>query len=211
MSVIVKQLTSRILDFWFAGAYANPAMRDKGALMKIWWQGDRALDLKIKEEFEENLQNHLVYKDEMKLNGPESTLAYILLVDQFPRNMYRNSAKAFEFDPFAREMSLYALENRYDQLLDYSSRMFIYLPLEHAEDIEMQKLCLEKMKQLESDDPEGSKGLVKFATDHLEIIERFGRFPHRNAILGRQDTAEEEAFLAEKGGSMFGQGKKEDK
>ena len=80
--------------------------------------------------------------------------------------------------------------------------------MEHSENIEHQLKCLEKMTELERDDPEGSKGMVAFASEHCELIKRFGRFPHRNAPLGRENTAEEAAFLEEKGGSMFGQGAK---
>ena len=166
----------------------------------------------IKAEFEDYLKDHLTFKEEMKGDGPHSTLAYILLTDQFPRNMYRNDPRAFATDVFAREATFHALEQGWDKQLDPSSRMFLYLPLEHSENMEHQLKCLEKMAELERDDETGgSKGLVGFATEHSDLIKRFGRFPHRNSLLGRENTAEEAAFLEAKGGSMFGQGKKEEK
>lgn len=124
---------------------------------------------------------------------PEGTLALLLLLDQFPRNLFRGSGHSYATDPLARATAHRALAKGFDKKVEPILRPFFYLPFEHSEDIEDQRysVSLFERHRDETGDPEP----LKWAILHLELIERFGRFPHRNAALGRQTTAEERAYL----------------
>ncbi len=125
--------------------------------------------------------------------APRDCLALVILLDQFPRNMFRGTARAFAADPLARQAARLILERGWD--LDFSpdERMFAYLPFEHSESLADQERCLALMRDI-ARYPQ-TADLPKWAEAHLEIIRRFGRFPHRNEALGRTSTAEEVAFL----------------
>src|SRR5262249_54362454 len=126
-------------------------------------------------------------------------LALIILTDQFPRNIYRGSPRAFEFDHLARAWCIDGLKEGIDRKLRPVERVFFYLPLEHSEDLNDQSLCVSLFYDLAGAvSPELKRpfsNFVDFALRHQAIIERFGRFPHRNAILGRESTSEEIQFL----------------
>lgn len=126
-------------------------------------------------------------------NTPRGRLALIIVLDQFSRNIHRGTGAAFGNDARALELAVAGIQQGADKLLSLEQRSFFYLPLRHAEDLAMQKLGLAKTRELNA----AGYGTDKYALNHLEIIERFGRFPHRNAALGRPSTAAEEAFLAE--------------
>src|SRR5690606_32287203 len=137
---------------------------------------------------------------------PQGRLALIILLDQFPRNMYRETPQAFAFDAKARALTLEGLQAGDDQALRPIERVFFYLPLEHAEDLALQHRCVELFETLAASLPEETRksfdGFTDFARKHRVIVERFGRFPHRNAILGRESTDEEIAFLRTPGSSF---------
>lgn len=119
----------------------------------------------------------------------EGALALILLLDQIPRNIYRSSAHAFATDPLAQAIAERAVNTGYDRATPMPLRMFFYLPFEHAENLAMQARCVSLMETT------GNEEYVRYARVHRDIIARFGRFPHRNAALGRASTPEEQAFL----------------
>ncbi len=123
----------------------------------------------------------------------EGALALVLLLDQIPRNIYRNSAHAFATDPLAVAVASRAIEKRFDAATDTDLRVFFYLPFEHAEDLTLQERAVTLIEAMR--DPE----FTRYAVIHRDVISRFGRFPHRNAALGRKSTAEELQFLAEGG------------
>jgi uncharacterized protein (DUF924 family) len=126
-----------------------------------------------------------------------------LLLDQFPRNAYRGTPLAFAGDARAQEVTLMGLERGYQQRFTPLERLFFYLPLEHAENLALQDRSVELMRQLEAEAPELAKAqLADYAERHRAVIARFGRFPHRNEILGRESTPEEFEFLAEPGSSF---------
>lgn len=137
---------------------------------------------------------------------PRSTLALVLVLDQFPRNLFRARPKAFSFDPLARDTALTAIERQFDQALHPVEASFLYLPLEHAEDRVLQDRCVSLFDQLVARADDGCRAQLEvfagFARSHREVIRRFGRFPHRNEILGRRCTEEEAAYLAG-GGQRF--------
>jgi uncharacterized protein (DUF924 family) len=131
---------------------------------------------------------------------PADCLALVLLLDQFPRNMFRGTAQAFATDPIALRVARSAVADGLDQKMRPLERMFAYLPFEHAESLEMQEKGCELMEAL-AQFPE-TEDVYRYAVLHRDIIARFGRFPHRNAALGRDSTREEEAFLKEPGSSF---------
>ncbi|TJX00435.1 DUF924 domain-containing protein, partial [Neisseria gonorrhoeae] len=120
----------------------------------------------------------------------EGALALTIVLDQFPRNLFRGDAETFSSDPLAREVASRAIERGVDTRTDPRLREFLYLPFEHSEDLDDQERCVALFSQYDCH-PDN----LKYAEDHADIIRRFGRFPHRNRVLGRQTTAEEQAFL----------------
>lgn len=124
---------------------------------------------------------------------PEGALALLILLDQFPRNVWRGSAHMFATDPLARSFALCALDSAFDQAVENDLRRFFYLPLQHAEDLALQERQVALFQRMERDASD------RWAEHHHAIIARFGRFPHRNAALGRETTVEEQVFLREDG------------
>ena len=174
-----------VLRFWF-----------EESVPEDWFKKSDEFDARIRDRF---LQ---VYEDAAagRLDGWRESaagcLALILVLDQFPRNLFRDSARAFATDPAARAATRHALERGFDTAAEIAAerRIFFYMPLEHSEDIEDQRRCVELVgERLDS------ANYLDYAEKHLRVIERFGRFPHRNAVLGRENTAAEAAYLAEPG------------
>jgi uncharacterized protein (DUF924 family) len=164
--------------------------RDAGA--KAWFARNEAFDGRCR-GFE--AEHHAAARRELAHweTDAEGALALVLLLDQIPRNIFRNSAHAFATDPLAQAVALRAIEQRFDAATDSALRIFFYMPLEHAEDLALQERGVVLVQAM------GDAELTKYAKLHRDIIMRFGRFPHRNAILGRRSTPEELAFLAEGG------------
>lgn len=181
----------KILSFWFGEG------DDYGKSRKEWFQKSAAFDDEIRARF--------LAMYELAAGGQLShwkadvrqCLALIVLLDQFPRNMFRDSARAFAADSLAREATRHALANGFNTSMKPVERQFTYLPLEHSELLRDQEQCLELMRSL-SAFPE-TADLHVWAEKHLVIIRRFGRFPHRNAALGRESTGEEVEFLKQPG------------
>lgn len=130
------------------------------------------------------------------LSSPQRALASVIVLDQFSRNMFRGSPKSFAADPVARDIALGAVERGYDQVFDVNGRAFFYLPFEHSEDLADQDRSVALFTPL------GDESYTQYAIAHRDIIARFGRFPHRNTVLGRASTAEELEFLTQPGSSF---------
>lgn len=177
-----------VLAFWF------------GQERKAWFRKDPAFDDAIRQRFlgtcEAAAEGHLDAWE----GTPRGSLALILVLDQFPRNLFRGHARAFAADPRAREVTRRVLARGWDKGMTPTERMFVYLPLEHSESLADQEECLALMTDI-AGTPE-TADLPQWARAHLEIIRRFGRFPHRNAALGRESTPEEVAFLKEPGSAF---------
>ena len=166
-----------VLAFWRA---AGP---------EKWFKKDAAFDDKIREGFLETCEAAAEGRlTDWELTA-EGALALTIVLDQFPRNMFRGSARAFAADPLARAVAGRALARGFDQQMVMPDRQFFYLPFEHSESLADQERCVALFRAT------GDADLVKWAELHADIIRRFGRFPHRNAALGRDTTAEEQAFL----------------
>jgi uncharacterized protein (DUF924 family) len=185
-----------ILNFWFG----HPESPEYGKRREIWFQKDTNFDQEIRSRFLADYQLAATGTYDIWQTQPTSCLALIILLDQFPRNLFRGEPEAFATDFKALTAAEVAVKNGFDQQLVPVQRWFIYLPFEHSEKIEHQRQCIELFDQLK-DDPESAHA-IDYAYRHLEIIEKFGRFPHRNAILGRPSTPEELEFLKQEGSSF---------
>lgn len=174
-----------ILEFWL------DEIGPKG-----WYESSDALDATIREKFLDAWQAACEGTFSLWLTYPSGALAYIILMDQFSRNMFRDESKAFSSDRIALAAAKSAIERGWDMRIDEPARQFFYLPLMHSENLCDQDRCVrlicERMPQA------GASNLLH-ARAHREVIRRFGRFPHRNASLGRSDTPNEKVFLASGG------------
>jgi uncharacterized protein (DUF924 family) len=178
-----------ILKFWF-GQSDEP---DYGKQKAFWFEKKPEFDAELKTWFLEDYQQAAAGHLDDWLNAADTSLALILLLDQFPRNMFRDTPQAFATDDKALVAAKHTVAQGYDCKLLPVQRWFIYLPFEHSENLSDQRLCVQLFQQLNDD--VASEQAIASALRHREIIERFGRFPHRNQILGRVSTPEEEEFL----------------
>ena len=176
-----------VLDFWFAG--------DPAARRDHWFKRTDDFDvacLRFADAAHDARAGHL----DPWADTAEGALALILLLDQFPRNLFRGSPEAFAADPRARAIARRAVERGFDTGLTPAQRMFVYLPFEHSEDLGDQNESVRLFEPLR--DALGAD-TVDYAARHRAVIARYGRFPHRNAVLGRASTPEEEEYLAQPG------------
>jgi len=187
-----------ILDFWFGESRCDRSRY--GEPRQVWFVKDRDFDTEIRTRFLDAYEQATAHQLDFWTNEPESCLALILLLDQFPRNLFRDRARAFATDAQALAVAQGAIAAHFPAQLQPVQRWFIYLPLEHSEDLMHQNQCVELFRQL-GNDPH-SQRVLDYAIQHRDIIARFGRFPHRNAILGRLSSPEEVAFLAQPGSSF---------
>lgn len=172
-----------VLEFWFA---------DKAR----WWKKDPAFDAEIRERFGELHAAILRGQWEALRETARGALAYVIVLDQFSRNMFRGTARSFASDTQALEAARAAVERGLDRELSVSERGFLYMPFMHSEALADQDRSVALFSGL------GESGSVSYAEKHRDIVLRFGRFPHRNEILGRASSPEELAFLSEPGSSF---------
>lgn len=154
-----------------------------------WFKKDQAFDDEIRERFIATHEAAAAGQLSVWEQSAQGALALLILLDQFPRNIFRGDARAFATDPLARAIAAGAIIRGFDSQVPKEMRGFFYLPFEHSENLADQERCIAFHKAI--DDTEG----LKWAEIHADIIRRFGRFPHRNTALGRTTTAEEQAFL----------------
>ena len=180
-----------VLDFWFGA----PDSRERGRPRKLWFQKSEPFDAEIRRRFLATWECAARGELGRWHATPLASLALVVTLDQFPRNMFRGTARAFASDSPALAAGRETIARQFDRLLSPVERPFVYLPFAHAEDLAAQHRSLALFQGLDPED-------VRSAKRHYEIIARFGRFPHRNAILGRQSTAEEAEFLKQPGSSF---------
>lgn len=180
----MRDIKQEILHFWFEET--PPA---------LWFQKNGAFDDQIRERF---LPAYKLAADGL-CDGwradAEGALALCIVLDQFPRNMFRGQPEAFATDAKALGVAKFAVARGFDQTLSVARRRFLYLPFEHSEDLADQNRAVSLFKSTQGEDPLG----YDYAVRHHEVIRRYGRFPHRNAILGRKNTPEEDEYLAQPG------------
>ena len=178
-----------VLEFWFGEA--------PGVARAEWFRKDPAFDAEIRRRFGELHARAARRGMEAWRASPEPNLALVIVLDQFSRNLYRDDARAFAQDAYALECAVDAIGRKDDLGLLPVQRQFLYLPFEHSESLDDQEKGLELMRSLEAF--EATRGVAEWAARHRDIVARFGRFPHRNAALGRASTPEEIEFLKQPG------------
>jgi uncharacterized protein (DUF924 family) len=166
-----------VLAFWLAAGHER------------WFEHDDAFDAEIRARFAATYEDAAAGRLRAWEDEPRSALALVIVLDQFPRNMFRGSARAFETDALARAAAEHAIARGFDQKIAMPERVFFYLPFEHSE------ASADQERSVALIGATGDADLLKWAELHADIIRRFGRFPHRNALLGRTTTADEQAFL----------------
>ncbi len=176
----VAAKAEEVLNFWFAGL-----------MPEQWFAKSDGLDREIGERFEPLRREVLGSKAAGWRDDPRPLLAAVILLDQFSRNIHRGTAEAFAADPLAQELASLAVERGWDREMTPEQRQFLYLPFEHAENRELQAVSLSCFEAL------GLEAPLEYARQHAEVIARYGRYPSRNAALGRTSTPEEEAYLSQ--------------
>ncbi|WP_101758783.1 DUF924 family protein [Oceanicoccus sp. KOV_DT_Chl] len=196
---------TQVLDYWFADIGDGFDVQQQN---KLWFMGGVAVDEEISRLFSEGVQRALRGELDHWSSTAQGMLALIVLLDQFPRNIYRGDSRAFDGDERAQRWVDRGLAQAMDQQLGYIQRLFFYMPLMHAEDVVQQQQGVECFQQLLADIPAAGKAIIQssldFAIKHQQIIQQFGRFPYRNVVLARESTAAEQAYL-DRGGPRFGQ------
>jgi uncharacterized protein (DUF924 family) len=174
----MKPSAEDVLAFWRAAGHER------------WFEDDAAFDGEIRERFAATYEEAAATGSLSDWEAsPQSALALVIVLDQFPRNMFRDSARAYAADPLARAVARRAIAKGFDRQVAMPERTFFYLPFEHSEELADQERSVALMRET------GDADSLKWAELHADIIRRFGRFPHRNAVLGRATTPEEQAFL----------------
>jgi uncharacterized protein (DUF924 family) len=174
-----------VLNFWFNEI-------DK----KLWFEKDEKFDQRIRQKFEKTFEDILSGKMESWSHTPEGRLAEIIVLDQFSRNMFRGTAKSFSGDQLALKLAQAAVKAGDDQKISIERRAFLYMPYMHSEDHKVHEEAMRLFSQ------PGLEYNLKYEILHKNIIDRFGRYPHRNKILGRESTPEELEFLKKPGSSF---------
>jgi uncharacterized protein (DUF924 family) len=190
---------AEVLEFWFG----EPATDEAGIMAKVgrWFRGGPAMDAEVREKFGAVVEAALAGELDDWAASPRGRLALVLVLDQFTRNVFRNDPRTHAGDPKAQDLAVEALDRGMDAELAFVERLFLTMPLVHAEDLALQRRAAAYAQALAPITP---PLYAKMAAMHLEqtakyegVIARFSRFPHRNALLGRESTPEESAFLAD--------------
>ncbi|NQW00388.1 MAG: DUF924 domain-containing protein [Rhodospirillales bacterium] len=174
-------LVERVLDFWYAGNIHEKR--------KAWFVKDPAFDDEIRHRFGTDVERAAAGQHDGLADSAEGALALLILLDQFPRNIYRNDPQTFAADGKALAVAKAAIAQGHDAGLTPFQRIFFYLPFEHSEDLVDQERAVELCTGL------GDADYLKYAIAHRDVIARFGRFPHRNVVLGRQSSDAEIEFM----------------
>lgn len=194
-----------ILDYWFGDALSGAEAL--AAQARRWFGADPAHDAELRARFGDLVELAGHGGLDHWRQAPESALALVLLLDQLPRNLYRGSGHAFSFDSRALSVTRHALDQGFDTAVHPVQAVFFYLPLEHAEDFALQDESVACFEALLAETPAFAepflRGTLHYAYEHRELIHRFGRFPHRNALLGRLSSPDELDYL-NGGSTSFG-------
>jgi uncharacterized protein (DUF924 family) len=193
-----------LLAFWFGDDLDDAST--VAARCAIWFAGDERFDAEIQARFADLPERALHGELDGWEDAARGALALLIALDQLPRNLHRNDSRAFACDARARELAEAAIARGDDQRVHPLEAVFFYLPLEHAEDRAAQQRCVELCETLLERAPPPTRahfeGFLDYAKRHQAVIERFGRFPHRNGVLGREDTQEERLYIRA-GGETF--------
>jgi uncharacterized protein (DUF924 family) len=196
MAMVVSARSTEILRFWF-GDPQDP-QGEYGQQRQVWFKKSAAFDDTIRRFFLMDYEWAVAGDLDEWRQEPLSCLALVLLLDQFPRNLFRGNGQSFASDRTALTTAYSAIDRGYDQQVLPVERLFFYLPLEHSENLADQDRSVELVRSLHEAHP-GFESPLDYALRHREVIQQFGRFPHRNEILGRENTDEEVDFLQQPG------------
>ena len=195
-----------VLKYWFG--HVEETALPSAHRTEVWFGGKKETDDEVKGNFSSDLQNAIAGKYVDWEKDPHSYLALIIIFDQFSRHIYRNAPQAFAQDQMALDLCLRGVQQEFDHALSLIERVFFYMPLMHSENLEMQSTSVRAYQILVNlSFPETRsvyENFLEYAVKHYEVIRRFGRFPHRNILLGRPSTAEELEFL-KSSSSPFGE------
>jgi uncharacterized protein (DUF924 family) len=186
-----------LLQDWFAHTVESPSTIP--ARQSWWFTVDHNRDAELGKKYRDLVESAAAGKLYHWLEKPEGRLALVLALDQLPRNIFRGSPRAFAYDAYTAALCLAAVHTGHDRRLKPIQRVFLYMPLQHFEDLQGQETGVSLYERLAHENPEWpifEQEFLPFAKVHRDIIARFGRFPHRNQVLGRENTAEEAAYLA---------------
>ena len=190
-----------VVQFWFGDV--DSLGRSDVMHSRRWFMKDEALDREIADRFGDTYADVRAGLREAWLDDPRGRVAYVIVLDQFARNMFRGTARAFEGDRQALAAAVEGVARHDDAALTVSERSFLYMPYMHSEEIGMQERSVALFTELAASAPSELRAsmvaAVQYAEEHREIIARYGRFPHRNTVLGRESTPEEIAFIAQPG------------
>ncbi|KAF9959413.1 hypothetical protein BGZ72_009674 [Mortierella alpina] len=208
VAAIAAQTSKRLMDTWFKGFVPGQPFNPEH--FAFWYRSTAELDEQLRKQFGDDAERALVdpvFREGMKKTG-EGTLALTILLDQIPRNIFRGTPRPFtEFDPLARETAKEALAKKSCKDLHPFYRHFLYMPLEHSENVEDQAICVQEFKREYEEVEPAFKDMLKtcldFAIAHQNVISTFGRFPHRNNVLGRVSTEAEKQHLESGGAQWF--------
>jgi uncharacterized protein (DUF924 family) len=193
-----------ILQFWFGDV--DELGRSDVQHSRRWFMKDEAFDREIADRFGQTYADVRGGLREAWLDDPRGRVAYVIVLDQFARNMFRGTARMFEGDRQALAAAVEGVARHDDAALTVNERSFLYMPYMHSEEIDMQDRSVALFKDLLADAPSELRGsllaAVQYAEKHREVVARFGRFPHRNTALGRESTPAERAFIAEPGSAF---------
>lgn len=189
-----QAMVDDVLAFWFGA----PDEADYGKARAAWFRKDDAFDAQIRAHFLAEVEAAIAGRRGDWATSPQGALALFILLDQFPRNLFRNTARAFAGDAAALALAGRFIEQGWDRKLLPVQRVFAYLPFEHSESLADQERSIALFTALANEHPEAASYL-DYAHRHRDVIVRFGRFPHRNAALGRISTAAETDCLAQPG------------
>ena len=200
----MKSEADEVLAFWIGET--DGLGRADAAQSKRWFTKDPKFDDEIRRRFGALHRAVAAGEREVWLDRPRGRLAYVIVLDQFSRNMYRDTAEMFAYDRRARDVAVEGIDAGMDRDLGVAERIFLYMPLMHSEPIVDQDRCVELFAAWHDEAPAEAREPIaeslKFAHMHRDIVARFGRFPHRNAALGRASTEEELEFLKQPGSSF---------
>ena len=187
-----------VLSFWLGELDSSGCATAE--VSARWFEKSDAFDAEVRRRFDATHRTILAGEREGWLETPRGRLAYILVLDQLQRNMHRGTPRMYEGDARAARVAVEGIDAGCEEGLAYHERYFLFMPLMHAEDVTLQERCVALFEGLGGAFPEHAERAargVDYAQRHRDIVRRFGRFPHRNEILGRESTAEERAFLGE--------------
>jgi len=190
---------SELLSDWFADTLDSPLAIP--GRQDVWFKADAERDARLEEKFGKLVEQCAAGHLYRWLDNPEGRLALVIALDQLPRNLFRGTPRAFAYDAQTTAWCLAAVHTGQDQMLKPIQRVFLYMPLQHFEDLQAQETGVQLFERLARENAEWpvfAEEFLAFARIHRDIIARFGRFPHRNAVLGRENTHDEADYLAGK-------------